>query len=128
MNSPMVIEAARKLVSAPAFADLESDEECVRALYIAIYQRLPSPPEVGLSLSYVKASPQGAAVAPNQPLPPGQQKARDARVAARKAMNPRFQGRFSNQVGGTYDSRAPLDAWTKLAHALLQSNEAVFYR
>jgi hypothetical protein len=128
MNSPMVIEAARKLVSQPGFADITSDEERVRALYIAIYQRLPTKQEVGLGLGYVKANPQGTAVQPDQPLPPMQQKTRDARIAARKAMNPKFQGRFSNQIGGTYDTRAPLDAWTKLAHALLQSNEAVFYR
>jgi hypothetical protein len=29
-------------------------------------------------------------------------------------------------VGGTYDNK-PLDAWAKLAHALFQSNEAMFY-
>ena len=37
------------------------------------------------------------------------------------------QGRFSTQVGGVYEKSAPLDSWTKLAHALFQSNEAMFY-
>ena len=35
------------------------------------------------------------------------------------------QGRYSTQVGGVYDNQTPLDAWTKLAHALFQSNEAM---
>jgi hypothetical protein len=26
-----------------------------------------------------------------------------------------------------FESRTPLDAWTKLAHALFQSNEAIFF-
>ena len=28
---------------------------------------------------------------------------------------------------GSFTSRDPLDAWTKLAHALFQTNEAIFY-
>ena len=30
-------------------------------------------------------------------------------------------------LDGVYDNQTPLDAWTKLAHALFQSNEAMFY-
>lgn len=128
MNSPMVVEAARKLVDQPAFSEMNSDEARVTSLYIAIYQRLPSKKEVELGLAYVNANPRGTAVDPNPPRPSVQQNARDARIAARKAKNPKGQqGKFSTQVGGTFDTRAPLDAWTKLAHALFQSNEAMFY-
>jgi Protein of unknown function (DUF1553) len=128
MNSPMVIEAARNLVDQPAFFSLKTDEERVTSLYVAIFQRRPTKQEVALGLDYVKANPTGAAVDPNPRLPEFQRKARDARIAARQAMNPKGkQGKFSTQVGGTFDTRAPLDAWTKFAHALFQSNEAMFY-
>ena len=36
-------------------------------------------------------------------------------------------GKFNQQVGGVYDNKTPLDAWAKLAHALFQANEAMFY-
>ena len=129
MNSPMVIEAARKLVDRPVFAELKSDDERVTALYVAIYQRMPTKQEIALGVRYVKANPTGTAVdlAPPE-LTPAQASARDARIAARKAANPKGgQGKFAVQVGGVRDTFAPLDAWTKLAHALFQSNEAMFY-
>ena len=46
---------------------------------------------------------------------------------AKKIAPKQQQSRYSTQVGGVYESKAPLDAWTKLAHALFQSNEAMFY-
>ncbi len=127
MNSPMVVEAARKLVDHPAFAALKSDEDRVKALYITIYQRLPTAREVELGSRYVKANPAGTAIQTVDSLPPDQQEAREVRMAARKAKQPKKQGKFSNQVGGIYDTATPPDAWTKLAHALFQSNEAMFY-
>jgi cytochrome c553 len=127
MNSPMVIETARKLVDRPAFAELKDDEERVTLLYLAIFQRWPTKQEVDLGLRYVKANPAGTDVALTSEMPPEKLSAREARVAAKKAENAKKQqGRYSTQVGGVYDNR-PLDAWTKLAHALFQSNEAMFY-
>ena len=130
MNSPMVIEAARKLVDRPIFAQLKTDEDRVTSLYLAIYQRWPTKAEVELGLRYVKANPTGTTVelppAPDPTSPA--QNARAAQRAAQKAANAkRPVGKFAVQVGGTFDTRAPLDAWTKLAHALFQSNEAMFY-
>lgn len=128
MNSPMVIETARKLVEYPGFAAFKSDEERVKALYIAIYQRMPTAQETELGLKFVKANPTGTSLA--MPGTKAKQTARDQRktertetVAAKKAQ----QGKFSTQVGGTHENAAPLNAWTKLAHALFQSNEAIFY-
>lgn len=127
MNSPMVIETARKLVDRPAFADLKSDQERVTLLYLAIFQRWPTKEEVALGLRYVKSNPTGTDVALTSEMPVAQQSAREARIAAKKAeMGKKGQNRFNPQVGGVYDNR-PLDAWTKLAHALFQSNEAMFY-
>jgi len=74
----------------------------------------------------VKSNPASTAPPPSA-VPVAQMNPRDARVAAKKAQNPKQQGRFGTQVGGVYESRVPLDAWTKLAHALFQSNEAMFY-
>ena len=130
MNSPMVVEAARKLVDRPVFAQLHNDTDRVTALYIAIYQRWPTPQEIALGVRYVKANPAGTAVdlAPSPEASTPQQNARAAQRAEKKAANAKRQpGKFAVQVGGTYDTRAPLDAWTKLAHALFQSNEAMFY-
>jgi hypothetical protein len=126
MNSPMVIETARKLVDRPAFATMKSDEERVALLYLAIFQRWPTQQEVELGLRYVKSNPTGSDVVLTADQPPAKA---NARVAAKKTppAKKQQQGRFSTQVGGVYESRAPLDAWAKLAHALFQSNEAMFY-
>ena len=129
MNSPMVIETARKLVDRPIFAQLPTDADRVAALYLAIYQRLPTKEEVALGLKYVKSNPAGTAIDLEHT---GAMAATDdtstRRPAGKKANNPkRPLGKFATQVGGVYDSHAPLDAWTKLAHALFQSNEAMFY-
>jgi hypothetical protein len=127
MNSPMVIETARKLVDRPQFADLKSDEERVTLLYLAIFQRWPTKQEVELGLRYVKSNPSATDVALTSEMTPKQISAKEARMAnMAKKGNPKQQGRFNTQVGGVYEFR-PLDAWTKLAHALFQSNEAMFY-
>ncbi len=128
MNSPMVIETARKLVDRPAFADLKSDADRVTLLYLAIYQRMPTKREIDLGLRYVKSNPGGTKF--EMPAPPvaatSKPSPREARIAAKKGA-PKQQGKYSTQVGGVYESKAPLNAWTKLAHALFQSNEAMFY-
>jgi hypothetical protein len=132
MNSPMVVEAARKLVDRPAFAQLPKDEDRVTALYLAIYQRWPTAHEVALGLGFVSNNPTGSAVDLAEPSTAPALRGRAGRLAQRQAANPNQNqkrgpaGRFSPQVGGTFQTR-PIDAWTKLAHALFQSNEAIFY-
>lgn len=130
MNSPMVIETARKLVERAGFSDLKTDEDRVTLLYLAIYQRMPTKREIELGLRYVKSNPGGTVIAaPVDPEPAAAPSGKESRIAAKKAMSPKQQaaGRFNTQVGGISESKAPLDAWTKLAHALFQSNEAMFY-
>ncbi|MEY4939229.1 MAG: hypothetical protein RIQ93_964 [Verrucomicrobiota bacterium] len=129
MNSPMVIEAARKLVERPFFGTLPTDADRVTALYLAIYQRMPTPKEIELGAGYVKANPSGAGLEIPEVAKTASAPSRDAKKNERQAMaQKRAQGKFSTQVGGVYEKRAPLDAWTKLAHAIFQSNEAIFYR
>ncbi len=127
MNSPMVMETARKLAAKPGFAGLKSDEQRVTALYLAIYQRWPTPDEVALGLRYVAGNPGGTGL--EQPETGSAKRAANkARPGARLAKMPgRAQGRFSAQVGGATGSPVPLNAWAKLAHALFQANEAMFY-
>jgi hypothetical protein len=121
MNSPMIIETARKLVDRPAFAELKNDEERVTLLYLAIFQRWPTRREVDLGIAYVKRNPAGTEVVLTADQPPAKS------APKKKAVAPKQQARFSTQVGGVYENKAPLDAWAKLAHALFQSNEATFY-
>ena len=131
MNSPMVIEAARKLVDRTSFAALKSDEERVASLYLAVYQRPPSSQEVALALKFVKQNPAGTAVDAPPPVDTGPApSAKELRKDAKQANNPKrpAPGRFAVQVGGTIANHTPPDAWTKLAHALFQSNEAMFYQ
>jgi hypothetical protein len=124
----MVIETARKLVDRPAFAELKSDDLRVTSLYLAIFQRWPTKKEVDLGLRYVKSNPAGTEVTLTADLPVAKQSARDARIAANKAKAGKQQAnKFNPQVGGVYDNQTPLNAWAKLAHALFQSNEAIFY-
>ncbi len=125
MNSPMVVETARKLVEHRGFADLKTDEDRVTLLYLAIFQRMPTKQEIALGLRYVKATPGGSDVPQASDTVAANTPARE-RVMAKKVA-PKQQGRFNTVVGGITESKAPLDAWTKLAHALFQSNEAMFY-
>ena len=131
MNSPLVIETARKLVHRPEFLQLATDEERVSSLYQAVYQRPPTGEEVRLSLRYVEANPGGTSTeaSATAPLPRVDPRAaqREARLAELVAQHPRANIAYQPEPGGAaFKSRAPLDAWTKLAHALFQTNEALF--
>ncbi len=129
MNSPLVIETARKLTHRPEFVRLDTDDDRVTSLYLAIFQRSPSPQEVALATRYVRANPAGQAL--DLPEPPAartaREKAQEARRARQAPANPK--GKYatdSRPVGGNVEYGGPEDAWTKLAHALFQTNEAMF--
>lgn len=131
MNSPLVVETARKLTHRPEFADLKSDQERVTSLYLAIYQRPPTEQEISLGVRYVKANPAGLTL--DVPMPSAVASAQDTkrkqRIAERVAAMAKNKGGMDNRPPGGFainESRAPVDAWTKLAHALFQSNEAIF--
>ena len=53
MNSPLVVEQAKKLVSRPEFTNLKEDEERVKSLYEAIYQRSARPEEIQLGVDFI---------------------------------------------------------------------------
>jgi cytochrome c553 len=130
MNSPLVIETARKLTHTPEFLALTSDETRVAALYIDVFQRPPTPQEVKLCLRYVESNPGGTSteVAETAQSAKASQFAQtQARQAENLAVNLRRKNAPQVEPGAAaFKSRAPLDAWTKLAHGLFQTNEAMF--
>lgn len=118
MNSPLVVESAKKLVARKDFAALSTDEDRVSFLYATIYQRKPSPEEVQLGLEFVSQEPTKERVAASAPA---------AMFNGRKGQRPNAmrQGQMKRLGQGT-PSRAPLNAWQEYAHALLQANEFSF--
>ena len=128
MNSPLVVETARKLTHRPEFAALDRDEARVTSLYLAIFQRPPTAREVELGVGYVRANSTGTSLEP-PPEPPAMKTARERQREQRQAQRAALAGRLGadqRPVGSTIEHGGPLDAWTKLAHALFQTNEAMF--
>jgi hypothetical protein len=130
MNSPLVIETARKLTHTPDFLALTTDELRVASLYIAVYQRPPTPDEIKLCLRYIEANPGGTSteVAETAQSEKASLYAQNqARQAEALAVNLRRKNAPQVEPGAAaFKSRAPLDAWTKLAHGLFQTDEAMF--
>jgi mono/diheme cytochrome c family protein len=131
MNSPLVIETARKLTHSPDFIAQTTDELRVATLYLDLFQRPPTPSETALCLRYVESNPGGtsldAPAATAQSERASQQAERQAQVAEMSTQNLRRKVPLQVEPGAAaFRSRAPLDAWTKLAHALFQTNEAMF--
>ncbi len=128
MNSPMVIETARKLVERPEFAKLTSDEARVNALYLAVYQRPATAAELKLCLNFVQATPANAPM-PRLADAAGKNDPRAARRAEKASQAQLAKAARTAQpepAAAAFKTRAPMDAWTKLAHALFQTNEAMF--
>ena len=130
MNSPLVIETARKLTHTPEFLELTTDELRVASLYISVFQRPPTPDEIRLCLHYIESNPGGTSAEVAQTAQ-SERASQFAQLQARQAENLQQNLRRKNapQVepgAAAFKSRAPLDAWTKLAHGLFQTNEAMF--
>jgi mono/diheme cytochrome c family protein len=120
MNSPLVVESAKKLVARKDFAALSTDEDRVSFLYATIYQRKPSPEEVQLGLDFVSQEPSKERVTATAPA---------AIFNGRKGQRPGPNGMRPGQMkrlGQGTPSRAPLNSWQEYAHALLQANEFSF--
>jgi hypothetical protein len=129
MNSPLVVETARKLTHRPEFAALKTDDARVASLYLAIFQRPPSDQEIKLGVRYVQANPAGEALdVPEAPaLKSRREKALEERRALRATANPMAKYAADGRpIGANIQYGGPEDAWTKLAHALFQTNEATF--
>ncbi|HSI10075.1 MAG: PSD1 and planctomycete cytochrome C domain-containing protein [Rariglobus sp.] len=121
MNNPLIIETARKLTQRPEFTKLTRTEDRVVSLYVAILQRSPTLREITLATNYVKSTPTGPEASVFR-LAPADTSLRDKR----QNQNPLRRFLETGPVGGA-KNQGPLDPWARLAHALFQTNEAVFY-
>jgi Protein of unknown function (DUF1553) len=117
MNSPLVVEQAKRLVARSDFCDCSEDVARIKFLYERIYQRQPQPEEIKLGLEFVAGASQNDVGRSTEPSPhlvstaPSQ--GSDPRPKARRREHP-------------FKQRAPLRIWEEYAHALLQANEASF--
>jgi hypothetical protein len=119
MNSPLVVEQAKKLVTLAEFNSCNDDEKRIQFLYERIYQRLPRPDEVKLGLEFLAETPDAKSVA-----------AEDSALQTVSNDGKKFKGKRPGKDqfrrGGDSKKREPLKAWEEYAHALLQANEASF--
>jgi mono/diheme cytochrome c family protein len=127
MNNPLVVELARKLVNEAEFKEQPGEEAKIKFLYERIFQRDPTDDEVKLGLDYVDDSP-----APEQITPEAREHMQEVRQDQK---NPGAKnGNGKNRGGGRSMSMfslgpnqiRPIGTWVKYAHALLQTNEAIF--
>jgi len=129
MNSPLVIETARKLTHRPEFSHFESDEERVASLYLAIFQRSPTDEEVAMGLAYVRANPAGTGLEAPADSPARKaavDKRREERRAQRAELAKKLGAVDNLPIGAAVEYGGQLDAWTKLAQALFQTSEAMY--
>jgi len=131
MNSALVMETARKLVQRPEFQQLTTDRDRISSLFLAIFDRLPSDREINLCLGYIRQNPAensaAAIAAENMSQNASRAAKRQAQIAERAAKRLRGQNVYQPEPGGAaFLDRAPVDAWTKLADGLFQTNEAIF--
>jgi hypothetical protein len=123
MNSPLVVEQARKLTALSDFGSCRDDEARIAFLYDRIYQRPPRPEEIKLGLEFVSEKPEANNVASDETMQ--QPVSNEGKKFARKQQGGGKQPPF--RKGGPGERRrAPLKAWEEYAHALLQANEASF--
>jgi len=121
MNSPLVVEQAKRLAALPEFVACAGDTARIRFLYERIYQRPPRPDEEKLGLEFIAETPESEKVSSgDNALRPISNE--DAKFPPPNAgQQPPFRRRPPLQR-----KRPPLNAWQEYAHALLQANEASF--
>ena len=113
MNSPMVIQLARRLVAMPEFVNTTEESERLNLLYARIYQRPPSAEEAALGLEFVS-----------------QTQLRDDSVLELANNNDTVKPLKTKPLkrpGANGNKKlAPLTSWEEYAQALLQANETSF--
>ncbi|PWU16754.1 MAG: hypothetical protein C5B50_12830 [Verrucomicrobia bacterium] len=120
MNSPLVVEQAKKLVALSPFASCKDDTARIQFLYERIYQRPARPDEVSLGIDFLSQTPETAE--PRASGKPVRQ------VSTADEQNPprRFAQQYRRMEGDGFKKRQPLKPWEEYAHALLQANETSF--
>jgi hypothetical protein len=121
MNSPLVVEQAKKLVTLADFNKCDSDESKIDFLYQRVYQRPPTSDEVKLGIEFVTEKPGTESVAANAGV---QQVSND--TDARKKMREKQGKKRPARAPNDFKKREPLKIWEEYTHALLQANETSF--
>jgi hypothetical protein len=120
MNSPMVVDIARKIVARKEFSSANDDSRRVAALYSIIFQRAPRSAEIKLGLDYVndlkRTGPAKVSSGTAQPPEPSRRGA--------PAIDPGGRGAVKNE--GERVDRSPLTPWEQYAQALLFTNEVIY--
>ena len=133
MNSPLMIEVARKLLARPEMAQAKDDSQRVHALYWMIFQRPPKPEETQLGLGYITAAGEPAdptllamAETPEAPASAAGKFGKGKAAGQKKFAAAKRYG-FELQNTGEKVERKALSPWEKYTHALLMANETVYY-
>ena len=121
MNSPVVVEQAKKLVGLKEFEACSTDKSRVEFLYERIYQRSPRAEEIQLAVDFISHVPEEKVSAAEPVIQEASNPPRPVRPkqAAKQA-------RMEKNRPGESKKRAPLTVWQEYAHALLQANETSF--
>jgi hypothetical protein len=118
MNSPVVIEQARRLVAQEGFGDCTNSQQRVQYLYERILQRLPQAAELELGVDFVLDTPRAKEVVPTTPVAANEQ--RDLRPRQIR------QQEIARRNAPAAPKPSTLSPWEKYAQALLEANEMVF--
>jgi hypothetical protein len=138
MNSPMAVDAARKVTARPEFVKAKDDVARVTALYEVLFQRKARPEEFRLAREFVRAIDSNDDKGPNTLAsaaadPKAKELDREARRKQMRAeqmaqaqMNKKGNARAPITNEGKVVDRKPLTVWEQYAQALLFTNEMVY--
>jgi len=116
MNSPLVVEQARNIVNQKEFTDCPDAKTRITYLYERIFQREPTDTELQLAASFITDSPAPEAIS----------------TEGREFVKNQRRGGGGKKAPAMSLANIPasqlkrIGAWEKYAHALLQTNEALF--
>jgi len=120
MNSPMVVDVARRMVARKEFAAAGDDSRRIAALYGIIFQRVPRLEEIKLGLNYVNEMKGTGATAL------AASGASQAQQTTRRAPEARPDSRTAVKNEGERVDRSPLTPWERYAQALLFTSELIY--
>jgi hypothetical protein len=124
MNSPLVIEQAKKLVALADFNKCLDNEARIEFLYQRVYQRPARPDEVKLGLEFLGDKPAAENVAS---VDATIQKISNDEDTRKNLKQKQFgKKRMEMHQAGKFRQREPLTVWEEYAHALMQANETSF--
>ena len=129
MNSPMAVDAARRIIDRPEVATAPDNLHRVFAIYRVIFQRDPKPDEIKMEISFVghemTSAPQNPATAEQEQKLAGKKMER-LKAKMQQGNKNRYGGMAPIKNLSSLIERTPLTPWETYAQALLLSNEAAY--